>query len=161
MSKKRYIEIKNPLPLKEQETAITRMRGERWRVDTSESAVARALQKRGHAPVDDDSVGHYLRFELPANALTFRSLFALEDSRQAENLHNGATIGAGDTRIQTKGGEDSGQESTIDDGDGSSVAAKTREPKEPRKYAKGGEATVDGSEASIMAKISRSDGDSS
>jgi len=161
MCKKRYIEIKSPLPLKEQETAITRMRGERWRVDTSEPTVARALQRKGHVPVGDDGVGHYLRFELPANALTFRSLFALEDSRQAENLPNGATIGAGDTRKQPKGGEDSGQESTIDDGEGSSVAAKTHEPKEPRKYAKGGEATDVGFEEPIMAKTSRSAGNSS
>ena len=49
MSKKRYIEIKNPLPLKEQETAITRMRGDRWRVDTSETAYARDLQRKGEA----------------------------------------------------------------------------------------------------------------
>jgi hypothetical protein len=161
MSKKRYIEIESPLPLKDRETAITRMRGERWRVDTSEPTVAHALQRKGHVPVGDDDVGHYLRFELPANALTFRSLFALEDSRQAENLHNGSSFGAGDTRKQPKGGEDSGQESTIDDGEGSSVAAKTHEPKEPRKYAKGDEAADAEFEASIIAKTSRSAGNSS
>ena len=161
MFKKRYIEIKSPLPLKDQETAITRMRGERWTVDTSEPTVAHALQKRGHAPAGDDGVGHYLRFELPANALTFRSLFALEDSHQAENLPNGSTFGAGDTRKQPKGGEDPGEESTIDDGEGSSVAATTHEPKEPRNYAKGGEAADAEFEASIMAKAVRSGGDSS
>ena len=119
------------------------------------------MQKRGHAPAGDDGVGHYLRFELPANALTFRSLFALEDSHQTENLPNGSTGGAGDTRKQPKGREDPEQESTIDDGEGSSVAAKTHEPKEPRKYAKGDEATDDGFEESIMAKGARSAGDSS
>jgi hypothetical protein len=161
MPKKRYIEIKSPLPLKDQETAFTRMRGEGWRVDTSETAYARYLQRKGHVPVGDDGVGHYLHFELPANAQMIRSLFALENSHQAENLPNGSTGGEGSTRKQPKGGEDSGQESTIDDGEGSSVAAKTHEPKEPRKYAKGGEATDEEFEASIMAKTSRSDGDSS
>jgi hypothetical protein len=156
MSKKRYIEIESPLPLKDRETAITRMRGERWRVDTSEPTVAHALQRKGHVPVGDDDVGHYLRFELPANALTFRSLFTLEDSRRAENLPNGVTNGAGSTTKPAKVGEDPEQESTIDDGEGSSVGARTHEPKEPRKYAKGGEATDDGFEASIMAKASRS-----
>ena len=161
MPKKRYIEIKSPLPLKDQETAFTRMRGEGWRVDTSEPTVAHALQRKGHVPVGDDDVGHYLHFELPANALTFRSLFALEDSRQAENLPKGATGGEGSTPKPSKVGEDSGQESTIDDGEGSSVAAKTHEPKEPRKYAKGGEAADDEFEASIIAKTSRSAGNSS
>jgi hypothetical protein len=137
------------------------MRSERWRVDTSEPTVAHALQRKGHVPVGDDGVGHYLRFELPANALTFRSLFALEDSRQAENLPNGATGGEGSTPKPSKVGEDPEQESTIDDGEGSSVAAKTHEPKEPRKHSKGGGSTDDGFKASIMATTSHSAGGSS
>ena len=161
MSKKRYIEIKHPLPLKDHETAITRMRGERRRVDTSEPAYARYLQRKGHVPVGDDDVGHYLHFDLPANAQVTRSLFALENSHQAENLPNGSTGGAGSAPKPPKVGEDPEQESTIDGGEGSSVAAKTHEPKEPRKYAKGGEATDDGLRASIMAKTSRSAGNSS
>ena len=117
MSKKRYIEIKSPLPLKDQEIAITRMRGEGWRVDTSETAYARYLQRKGHVPVGDDGVGHYLHFELPANALTFRSLFALEDSRQAENLHNGAKDDEGSDSESPKVGDEAVLEPAIGEKD--------------------------------------------
>ena len=156
MSKKRYIEIKNPLPLKEQETAITRMRGDRWRVDTSETAYARDLQRKGHAPVGDDGVGHYLHFELPANALTIRSLFALESSCQAENLHNGSTGGEGRTPKPSKVGEESAQDRTIDDEDDSSSAPTKVGRESGPNSPEGEEATDDGFEASIMAKTSRS-----
>ena len=117
MSKKRYIEIKSPLPLKDQETVITRTRGERWRVDTSEPTVAHALQRKGHVPVGDDDVGHYLRFELPANALTFRSLFALEDSHQAENLPNGSKDDEGSDSESPKVGDEAVLEPAIGEKD--------------------------------------------
>ena len=137
MCKKRYIEIKSPLPLKDRETAITRMRGERWRVDTSEPTFAHALQRKGHVPVGDDDVGHYLRFELPANALTFRSLFALEDSRQAENFPNGATGGEGSTPKPSKVGEKSTPEREIEQEDDSSVDSTETEPGKGPKFPKG------------------------
>ena len=142
MPKKRYIEIKSPLPLKDRETAITRMRGERWRVDTSEPTVARALQRKGHVPVGDDGVGHYLRFELPANALTFRSLFALEDSRQAENLPNGVTGGEGSTPKPSEVREKLTQDRSIDYVDDSSPASGPIEPELAPKSPKGGKSTA-------------------
>jgi len=142
MSKKEIIEIKHPLPLKDQETAITRMRGEGWRVDTSETAYARYLQRKGHVPVGDDGVGHYLRFELPANALTFRSLFAPEDSRQAENLPNGVTGGEGSTPKPSKVGEESIPESENDGVDDSSVDSTETEPRKGPKSPKGGTSTA-------------------
>jgi hypothetical protein len=161
MFKRRYIEIKKPLPLKEQETTYNRMRGERWRADTSEPAVARALQRQGHEPVGDDGAGHYLRFELPANALTIRSLFALNKPYQAKNLPNGSS--GADERVSksTKAGRNSEQDRPIDNEEySSSTPTKVGSVSVP-KSPKGEEATDDGFEASIMAKISRSDGDSS
>jgi hypothetical protein len=137
------------------------MRGEPWTVDTSEPTVARELQRKEHSAVQHDPVGHYLRLYLPANAQTWRTLSAVLNPHQAENLPNGSTGGAGSTTKPTKVGEDPEQESTIDDGEGSSVAAETHEPKEPRKYAKGGEAADAEFEASITAKTSRSAGNSS
>ena len=142
MPKKRYIEIKSPLPLKDQETAFTRMRGEPWTVDTSETAVARALQRRGHAPVGDDGAGHYLRFELPANALTFRSMFSLEDSRRAENLPNGSTIAEGSTPKPSEVREKLTQDRAIDYVDDSSPASGSIEPEQAPKSPKGGKSTA-------------------
>ena len=139
---KRCIEIKNPLPLKDQETAISRMRGERWRVDTSEPTVARALQRKGHAAVGDDGAGHYLRFELPANALTFRSMFALGDSRRAENLPNGSTIAEGSTPKPSEVREKLTQDRAIDYVDDSSPAPGATEPELAPKSSKGGKSTA-------------------
>lgn len=142
MSKKRNVEIEKPLPLKDQETAISRMRGERWRVDTSEPTVARALQRKGHAPVGDDGAGHYLRFELPANALTFRSMFALGDSRRAENLPNGSTIAEGSTPKPSEVREKLTQDRAIDYVDDSSPASGAIEPELAPKSPEGDKSTA-------------------
>ena len=161
MSNKRYIEIKHPLPLKDQETAITRMRGERWRIDTSEPAYARYLQRKGHVPVGDDDVGHYLHFDLPANAQMTRSLFALENSRQVENLPNGSTGGAGSTPKPPKVGEKSTAEREIEDEDDSSVDLSETEPRKGPKSSKGEANTKDRSETSARSMDPHADGDSS
>ena len=161
MSEKQFIEIKRPLPLREQETAVTRMRGDRWRVDTSEPTVARALQRKGHVPVGDDDVGHFLHFELPANALTFRSLSAVENSRQAENLPNGSTGGERDPLKPSKVGEESTPEREIDDEDDSSVALLLTAPRKRPKSSKGEEFTRDGSETLAVVKLPHSNGGSS
>ena len=139
MSEKQIIEIKYPLPLKDQETAISRMRGERWRIDTSEPAYARYLQRKGHVPVGDDDVGHYLHFDLPANAQVTRSLFALENSHQAENLPNGSTGGEGSTPKPSKVGEELTQDREIDDLDDPSVDSTETEPRKGPKSSKAGE----------------------
>jgi hypothetical protein len=163
MSKKlKLIEIRNPLPKKEQETAITRLRGEVWRVSTSEPAFARELQRRGYIPIETDGTASgSLDFEVCDRCLTVRSRGAVENPHQAANLPNGSTIAEGMTQEASKVGAKPAADRAIDDVDDSSPTPRAGEPELAPKSPKGGEATNDGFEASTMAKTSRSAGDSS
>jgi hypothetical protein len=161
MDKKRNIEIRDPIPLNDQETAIGRMRGERWIIDTLEPTVERALRRKGYLPFDDDGVGHGVRFALPPNAITFPNREAVEKPHQAQNLPNRTTNAEGSTPESSKVGEKTAQNRTIDHVQGSSVVVERYEPKRALKSLKGEEITDDESETSTVAKASRSAGSSS
>lgn len=137
MSKKRT--IRKPLPLKEQETAFSRMRGDCWIVDTSEPTVARELIKKGYQPIDDDGVGHYLRFELPSRALTIRRRETVDRSPQVKNLPNRPEDEDEKVQKPTKAGQNSTQDSTIGGEDEPSVEPIVLRPNFGRKSTKVGE----------------------
>jgi hypothetical protein len=133
--------IENTLPLREQETAIGRMRGESWIIDTSEPTVARLLIRKGYLPVGDDEAGQYVRFELPAKALTIRSRKAMENPRQATNLPN-RPLGAERLQESAKAGQGSSQDRAIDDVDDSSPAPGAIESELAPKSPKGDKSTA-------------------
>ncbi len=140
MSEKRAIE--EPLPLKEQETAINRLRGEAWRVSTSEPTIARKLQRRGYIPIGDDGVGHYLIFEIPDSGLTFRDLDAVLNPHQTENLPNGPTGAKNGPAKAPDVGKESPRDRAIDDDTDTSTTPQSIEPESGPKSPKGGKSSA-------------------
>ena len=157
MSKRkiRIVSIRNPLPLKEQETAIVRMHGEPWTVDTSQPTVARELQRKGHAAVQHDPAGHYLRFYLPTNANTFRDLAAVLSPHQAKNLPNKKANTTKNQGKPSKVGEKSTAEREIEEEEDSSVDLAETEPRKGPKSSKVGECDDDHDSEVLSERVKR------